>query len=55
MFAVIGLLPLTWIWLYGPANVIWKLFDVGLILSIQAFIFSFLTILYFGFAVEEEH
>jgi len=55
MFAVIGLLPVAWIWLYGPANVIWKLFDVGLILSIQAFIFAFLTILYFGFAVEEEH
>jgi F-type H+-transporting ATPase subunit a len=55
MFSVIGLLPLTWIWLYGPANVVWKLFDVGLILSIQAFIFAFLTILYFGFAVEEEH
>jgi F-type H+-transporting ATPase subunit a len=55
MFSVIGLLPLAWIWLYGPANVIWKLFDVGLILSIQAFIFAFLTILYFGFAVEEEH
>ena len=55
MFAVIGLLPLTWIWLYGPANIIWKLFDVGLILTIQAFIFSFLTILYFGFATAEEH
>jgi F-type H+-transporting ATPase subunit a len=55
MFAVIGLLPLAWIWLYGPANVIWKLFDVGLILTIQAFIFSFLTILYFGFATAEEH
>jgi len=55
MFAVIGLLPVTWIWLYAPANVIWKLFDVGLILSIQAFIFAFLTILYFGFATAEEH
>jgi len=55
MFAVIGLLPLAWIWLYGPANVIWKLFDVGLILTIQAFIFSFLTILYFGMATAEEH
>lgn len=55
MFAVIGLLPLAWIWLYGPANIIWKLFDVGLILTIQAFIFSFLTILYFGFATAEEH
>jgi F-type H+-transporting ATPase subunit a len=55
MFAVIGLLPVTWIWLYGPANVVWKLFDVGLILSIQAFIFAFLTILYFGFATAEEH
>jgi F-type H+-transporting ATPase subunit a len=55
MFAVIGLLPVAWIWLYGPANIVWKLFDVGLILTIQAFIFSFLTILYFGFALAEEH
>jgi F-type H+-transporting ATPase subunit a len=55
MFAVIALLPVSWIWLYAPANVVWKLFDVGLILSIQAFIFAFLTILYFGFALREEH
>jgi F-type H+-transporting ATPase subunit a len=55
MFAVIALLPVYWVWLYAPAHVIWKLFDVGLILSIQAFIFAFLTILYFGMAVEEEH
>ncbi|HWB68299.1 MAG TPA: F0F1 ATP synthase subunit A [Mycobacteriales bacterium] len=55
MLAVIGLLPIAWIWLYGPANVVWKLFDAGLIFPIQAFIFSFLTILYFGFAVSEEH
>lgn len=55
MLAVIGLLPLAWVWLYGPANVVWKLFDAGLIFPIQAFIFAFLTILYFGFAVAEEH
>jgi F-type H+-transporting ATPase subunit a len=55
MLSVISLLPVTWIWLYGPANVVWKLFDAGLIFPIQAFIFSFLTILYFGFAVTEEH
>jgi len=55
MLAVIGLLPATWFWLYGPANVGWKLFDAGLILPIQAFIFAFLTILYFGFALAEEH
>jgi len=55
MFAVIGLLPWQWFWLFGPANVIWRLFDVGVILSIQAFIFAFLTILYFGFALSEEH
>jgi F-type H+-transporting ATPase subunit a len=55
MLAVISLLPITWVWLYGPANVVWKLFDAGVIFPIQAFIFSFLTILYFGFAVTEEH
>jgi F-type H+-transporting ATPase subunit a len=55
MFSVIALLPVSWVWLYAPANVVWKLFDVGLILSIQAFIFAFLTILYFGFALREEH
>jgi F-type H+-transporting ATPase subunit a len=55
MLAVIALLPWQWFWLFGPADVIWRLFDAGLILSIQAFIFSFLTILYFGFALGEEH
>jgi F-type H+-transporting ATPase subunit a len=55
MLSVISLLPVTWIWLYGPANVVWKLFDAGLILPIQAFIFSFLTILYFGFTLADEH
>jgi F-type H+-transporting ATPase subunit a len=40
------------------ANAVWKLFDVGLIGAIQAFIFFLLTIIYFGMAregVEEEH
>ena len=37
--------------------VIWKLFDVFLIGTIQAFIFMLLTIIYFGMAREglEEH
>ncbi|HVV75368.1 MAG TPA: F0F1 ATP synthase subunit A [Mycobacteriales bacterium] len=55
MLAVISLLPWQWFWLFGPADVIWRIFDAGLILSIQAFIFAFLTILYFGFALAEEH
>lgn len=55
MLAVISLLPIAWFWLFGFANVAWKLFDCLLILPIQAFIFAFLTILYFGFAVQEEH
>lgn len=55
MLAVIALLPWQWFWLFGPADVVWRIFDAGLILSIQAFIFSFLTILYFGFALAEEH
>jgi F0F1-type ATP synthase membrane subunit a len=41
--------------MYGPFNIIWKFFDSGFIAPIQAFIFSFLTILYFGMAVAEEH
>jgi F-type H+-transporting ATPase subunit a len=55
MLAVIALLPPYLFFLYGPFNIIWKLFDSGFIAPIQAFIYSFLTILYFGFAVTEEH
>jgi F-type H+-transporting ATPase subunit a len=55
MLAVIALLPAVWIPLYGAANIIWKLFDSGFIAPIQAFIFTFLTILYFGMATAEEH
>ena len=50
MLAVIALLPVYLFPLYGRCNIIWKLFDSGFIAPIQAFIFSFLTILYFGFA-----
>jgi F-type H+-transporting ATPase subunit a len=55
MLAVIALLPFYLFPLYGLADFGWRLFDSGLIAPIQAFIFSFLTILYFGFAVTEEH
>jgi F-type H+-transporting ATPase subunit a len=55
MLSVIALLPFYLFPLYGIANIFWKLFDSGLIAPIQAFIFSFLTILYFGFATAEEH
>jgi F-type H+-transporting ATPase subunit a len=55
MLAVIGLLPVAWFPLYGLADFGWRIFDSGLIAPIQAFIFSFLTILYFGFATAEEH
>jgi F-type H+-transporting ATPase subunit a len=55
MLAVIALLPFYLFPLYGVANIVWKLFDSGFIAPIQAFIFSFLTILYFGFATAEEH
>jgi F-type H+-transporting ATPase subunit a len=55
MLAVIALLPTYLFWMYGPFNIIWKFFDSGFIAPIQAFIYSFLTILYFGFAVAEEH
>jgi F-type H+-transporting ATPase subunit a len=55
MLAVIALLPFYLFPAYGLFNVIWKLFDSGFIAPIQAFIYSFLTILYFGMAVAEEH
>lgn len=55
MLAVIALLPTYLLPFEAAFNFGWKLFDSGLIAPIQAFIFSFLTILYFGFAVEEEH
>ena len=55
MLAVIALLPFYLFPFYGVADFIWRLFDSGLIAPIQAFIYSFLTILYFGFATAEEH
>ena len=55
MLAVIALLPGYLFPVQAAFNFGWKLFDSGLIAPIQAFIFAFLTILYFGFAVEEEH
>ena len=55
MLAVIALLPFYLFPLYGFADFFWRLFDSGLIAPIQAFIYAFLTILYFGFATTEEH
>ena len=55
MLAVIGLLPFYLFPLYGFGDFFWRLFDSGLIAPIQAFIYAFLTILYFGFATAEEH
>ena len=49
MLAVIALLPFYLFPLYGVGDFVWRIFDSGLIAPIQAFIFSFLTILYFGF------
>jgi F-type H+-transporting ATPase subunit a len=50
MLAIIGLIPCCLLWL---PNGLWKGFDL-IIGAIQAFIFALLTILYFGFALEEE-
>jgi F-type H+-transporting ATPase subunit a len=50
MLAIIGLIPSWLLWL---PNGLWKGFDL-IIGAIQAFIFALLTILYFGFALEEE-
>jgi F-type H+-transporting ATPase subunit a len=55
MLAVIALLPFYLFPLYGAADFVWRIFDSGFIAPIQAFIYSFLTILYFGFATAEEH
>ena len=55
MLSVIALLPNYLMPVEAAFNFGWKLFDSGLIAPIQAFIFSFLTILYFGMAVAEEH
>ena len=55
MLAVIALLPFYMFPLYGAADFVWRIFDSGFIAPIQAFIYSFLTILYFGFATAEEH
>jgi F-type H+-transporting ATPase subunit a len=55
MLAVIALLPVYLFPFYGAFNIAWKLFDSGFIAPIQAFIFSFLTVLYFGMATAEEH
>jgi F-type H+-transporting ATPase subunit a len=55
MLAVIALLPFYLFPLYGLADFVWRIFDSGFIAPIQAFIYSFLTILYFGFATAEEH
>ncbi|HYA44584.1 MAG TPA: FoF1 ATP synthase subunit a, partial [Acidimicrobiales bacterium] len=38
-----------------PLTIVWKLFDMLIIGSLQAFIFALLTILYWQFAVEEVH
>jgi F-type H+-transporting ATPase subunit a len=50
MLAIIGLIPSWLLWL---PNGLWKGFDL-IIGAIQACIFALLTILYFGFALEEE-
>ena len=55
MLAVIALLPFSLFPLYGFADFVWRIFDSGFIAPIQAFIYSFLTILYFGMATAEEH
>ncbi|HZZ47197.1 MAG TPA: F0F1 ATP synthase subunit A [Pseudonocardia sp.] len=51
MVSVIGLMPAYVMWL---PNAAWKLFDM-FIGGLQALIFSLLTIIYFGEAVEEGH
>jgi F-type H+-transporting ATPase subunit a len=56
---LLGNLPYVGSWLLGPIVLaVWKLFDVGFIGLIQAFIFMLLTITYFGLAregLEAEH
>jgi F-type H+-transporting ATPase subunit a len=51
------MLTLLPIYITPPFEIVWKLFDAGLLGAIQAFIFMLLTILYFGMAMshDEEH
>lgn len=48
---MLTLLPVFATW---PFEIGWKLFDTGLLGTIQAFIFMLLTVLYFGFAMSHD-
>jgi F-type H+-transporting ATPase subunit a len=50
---ILGLAALGWFTL--PAAVIFFLFEVGLVATLQAFIFATLTAIYLGGAVAAEH
>jgi len=55
---LLGQVPVAGPWVISPLTlVLWKLFDVFFIGTLQAFIFFLLTIIYFGQAVEgtQEH
>ena len=48
------MLTLLPIYVTPPLEIGWKLFDTGLLGTIQAFIFMLLTILYFGMAMSHD-
>ena len=51
---VVVLLTLLPAYVTWPFEIVWKLFDTGLLGTIQAYIFMLLTIIYFGMAMSHE-
>ncbi len=51
---VVVMLTLLPIYVTPPLEIVWKFFDTGLLGTIQAFIFTLLTMLYFGFAMSHD-
>lgn len=48
------MLTLLPVFITPPLEIVWKLFDTGLLGTIQAFIFTLLAMLYFGFAMSHD-
>ena len=51
---LVVMLTLLPIYVTPPLEIVWKFFDTGLLGTIQAFIFTLLTMLYFGFAMSHD-
>ena len=51
---VVVMLTLLPVFITPPLEIVWKFFDTGLLGTIQAFIFTLLAMLYFGFAMSHD-